>query len=71
MNTDNKETETKQCTIPSVIGSAKKGRDPIFKCAVCSKFIAYDDIPRKVKIDFTPDTEYTTEAISFTHLHCL
>ena len=62
---------TEQLIIANVVGSAKKGRDPIFKCAVCSKFIAYDDIPRKVKIDFTPDTEYTTEATSFTHLHCI
>jgi len=60
-----------KCTIPVVIGSATKGRDPIFKCSVCGKRIAYDDIPNKVKIDFTPDTEYTTEATSFTHLHCL
>ena len=60
-----------KCTIPVVIGSATKGRDPIFKCSVCGKWIAYDDIPDKVKTDFTPDTEYTTEATSFTHLHCL
>ena len=50
---------------------AEKGRDPVFKCAVCGKWIAYDDIPDKVKADFTPDSEYTTEAKSFTHLHCL
>lgn len=55
----------------NVIGSAKKGRDPIFKCDVCGKWIAYDDIPDKVKTNFTPDSEYTTEAMSFTHLHCL
>lgn len=48
-----------------------KGRDPIFKCDVCGKFIAYDDIPDKVKTEFILDSEYTTEATCFTHLHCL
>ena len=60
-----------KCTIPVVIGSAKKGRDPIFKCDVCGKWIAYDDIPDKVKTNHTVDSEWTTEATSFTHLHCL
>ncbi len=48
-----------------------KGRDPIFKCDVCGKFISYDDIPGKVKTEFILDSEYTTETTSFTHLHCL
>jgi len=69
---ETKETDnTANLGIGVVIGSAKKGRDPMFKCAVCGKFIAYKDIPNKVKIDFTPDSEYTAEETIFTHLHCL
>jgi len=49
----------------------KKGRDPMFKCSVCGKFIAYKDISNNVKIDFIPDTEYTTEETIMTHLSCL
>lgn len=49
----------------------QKGRDPVFKCTSCGKWIAYDDIPDEVKTNFVHDTEYTTEATSFTHLKCL
>ena len=60
-----------KCTIPDIIGSTLKGRDPMFKCDKCGKFIAYDDIPDKVKIEHTVDSENTIEETVFTHLHCL
>jgi len=41
-----------------------------FRCSVCGKFIGYNEIPDNVHTDFTPDTEYTTEEILFTHKHC-
>lgn len=70
MSTEHSKNE-QPCTIHGVIGSANKGRDKTFRCVVCGKYIAYADIPNKVKVEFIPDTEYTMEATSFTHLHCL
>ena len=45
-------------------------KNPI-KCSVCGKFISYKDITlRRVKVDYTPDSEYTTEKTEFWHLKC-
>lgn len=60
-----------QLTIPRVIGSAYK-HGKVFRCSVCGKFISYSEIDKnEVKVEFTPDTEYTIEETVFTHLHCL
>lgn len=49
----------------------KKGREKLFKCTICGKFIAYKDIEDdKVNIVFTPDSEYTIEETLMTHEKC-
>ena len=46
-------------------------KNPI-KCSVCGKFISYKDITlRRVKIDYTPDAEYTVEKTEFMCLSCM
>ena len=48
-----------------------KGRDVEFRCTICGRYVSYDDIENKeVKIDFTPDTEFTTEKTEMTHCSC-
>jgi len=42
-----------------------------FRCQVCGRFIKYNEIPKNVEVDFTPDTEFTIEKTLFTHNHCL
>ena len=47
------------------------GRDPCFKCVICGKFIAYKDIGTdKISDEFTPDTDFTTEAYEIWHKEC-
>ena len=49
----------------------KKGRDPVFRCIYCGKYIAYDDIgTEKIKEEYTPDTEFTAEEHLFWHSDC-
>ena len=48
----------------------RRGRDPVFKCRICGRYISYDDIPDKVNRYFTPDTHYTTEVTEFEHRAC-
>jgi len=63
--------EKPQLTIPSVIGSAYR-HGKVFRCQNCGKFISYKEIEDgKIKVDYTPDTEYTVECTEFVHLHCL
>lgn len=46
-------------------------KNPI-KCSVCGKFIKYEDIDTdKVKVEYTPDTEYTVEKTEFTCSSCM
>lgn len=45
-------------------------KNPI-KCEKCGKFIAYNDISNNVKVEYTPDTEYTIESTKFIHLKCI
>jgi hypothetical protein len=49
----------------------KKLRNPL-KCSVCGKFISYREVEEgKVLVEFTPDTEFTSESTEFTHEKCL
>jgi len=42
------------------------------RCEVCGKFISYKELDKnQIIIDFTPDTEYTTEQTLFTHKKCI
>jgi hypothetical protein len=62
--------ETEQCTIHSVIGSAKRGNQ--FKCDICGKFIGYNEFEREeIKIDYRAETLYKCEKITHVHKHCL
>lgn len=64
-------SHTKQLRITRVIGSAYK-HGKVFRCSVCGKFISYSEIDKnEVKVEYTPDTEYTVEETVFAHLHCL
>jgi hypothetical protein len=50
----------------------KRGRNVIFKCFICGKFISYKDIENdKVHGVYTPDTEYSIEETVFTHINCI
>ena len=69
--TETKQKYEKAFAIHNVISSATKRHGEIFRCQVCGKFIGYGEIPENVKVDFTPDTEFTTEETVFTHKHCL
>ena len=40
------------------------------RCKVCGKFIGNNEIPDKVIIKFTPDTQFTVENTEFTHKKC-
>jgi len=63
--------ETAQLGIGAVIGSAYR-HGKVFRCQKCGKFISYKEIDEgKIKVDYTPDTEYTVECTEFIHLHCL
>jgi hypothetical protein len=43
-----------------------------FKCSICGKFISYLEIDKgNIKVEFTPDTEYTVEETIFTHKKCI
>ena len=46
-------------------------RDTEYGCTVCGKYISYKDIPEKVEVEFTPDTEHTQERTEMTHKKCL
>lgn len=49
----------------------KKGRDPIFKCSICGKFISYDDIDTgKVKRVFGNTIDTALETVEFYHTKC-
>jgi hypothetical protein len=42
------------------------------RCEICGRFIGYKEFSNdEIKIDFTPDTEFTTEEIKYTHKKCL
>jgi len=45
-------------------------RDKDYRCIYCGKYIAYKDIPKKVFVEFTPDSEYTTEETQMWHKKC-
>jgi len=48
-----------------------KGRNIDFRCIICGRYVSYDDIEaQKIKIDFTPDTEFTVEKTEMTHSCC-
>jgi len=50
----------------------KINKNQPIRCSVCGKFIKYEDCSNgKVLVEFTPDTEYTTESTEFTHTKCL
>ena len=41
------------------------------KCSVCGKFIGFIDFMKdEVKMEYTPDSEYTDEDIVHTHIKC-
>ena len=42
----------------------------IFRCIECGKFIAYNEIPDKVTIEYIPETEVTNEETLFRHNRC-
>ena len=56
-----------------------KGRDPVFKCTVCGKYISYQDIQNDKTIhEYTPDMPdtgvpfmYSGERTEITHKSCL
>ncbi len=42
-----------------------------FRCEICGKFVSYKDINNdKVRVDFTPDTQFTDEKYEFFHNKC-
>ena len=48
------------------------GRDSVFKCTICGKFISYKEIDdNEIERDFTPDSEFTTECHAMTHKKCM
>ena len=48
-----------------------KGRDPEFRCVYCGKYVSYIDIQdKKVAVEFTPDSEFTTEKFEMYHVKC-
>ena len=64
-------SQNPQLTIPRVIGNAYR-HGKVFRCQICGKFISYNEIDKgEIKVEYTPDTEYTVESTEFTHLHCL
>ena len=48
----------------------KRGRDKDYKCIICGRFIAYEDIPDKIGQRYTPDTDFTNELIEMWHKDC-
>lgn len=49
----------------------KKGRDSLFKCIFCGKYIAYKDIGTdKIGTHYEPDSEFTTETFEYWHKSC-
>ena len=63
-------------SINEILGHEKKGRDPMFKCSVCGRFVSYDR--RTVKIahytdslfDRSQEQWFPEEVIEFTHKKC-
>ena len=50
---------------------SKKGRDPVFKCSICGKFIAYEDINTdKVKREMGNTIDTMLETVEFYHTKC-
>ena len=45
-------------------------RDPDYKCVYCGKYVAYDDIPDKVKVEFIPDSHRSSEKTWMYHKTC-
>jgi len=42
-----------------------------FKCICCGKYVSYKDIDdKKVIVEFTPDTVYTSEKCEMYHIKC-
>lgn len=49
----------------------KKGRNTVFKCTKCGKFLSYEELDSdNVKFEFTPDTEFSIESSEYYHLNC-
>jgi len=67
MKDDNKNTKTKQCTIPVVRYSATQN---FRKCGGCGKFISNEEMSKDAVCDFTPDTHFTSEKVEWFHRHC-
>lgn len=43
----------------------------VFRCTICGKFISYNEINKnKIRVEHTPDTEFTVENTEFTHWSC-
>jgi hypothetical protein len=41
------------------------------RCLYCGRFIGYDEFDKNlIGVEFTPDTEYTTEEILHYHFKC-
>lgn len=48
-----------------------KAHGRIFRCTDCGKFISYKEIDNDlVTTKYTPDTEFTVEETTFTHIKC-
>ena len=46
----------------------KKGRDPVFRCSICGRFISYADIDTdKVKRVFGDTADTALETVEFYH----
>ena len=41
-----------------------------YRCIYCGKYVAYNDIPKKVTVELTPDSEYTSEKCEMWHKKC-
>ena len=48
------------------MGKHSKGNE--FRCNICGRFIGYKE---RIDIQYTPDTEYTYEEYTYTHIKCL
>lgn len=47
-------------------------KDKKVRCLSCGKFIGHEDFQQdKVRVVFTPDSEYTMERIEYQHKKCM
>lgn len=49
----------------------KMGRDNVYKCTICGRYVAYRDIgTNKIITEYTPDSEFSAELTELHHKKC-